>query len=236
MWKKTALGNQVRLIINDEASEIITITRGVAQGNTISPLTFAVVKETVAKWIERKYRRYAIVEIKVKGMDYMDDEVRIADTEEEIRKMATIQNEFVEWSGMRFGIHKCAYWGQEFVRGRGEDVKLANFHKCGEAIPRFAGDEAFKYLGEHKVPASAKTNQKSSLPRGPDDERQEAHEGKRALAKFKVRIVQLDTPRIQKLHYAGKLDFLSQAARPLIEIFCPMNLPPNYIMDEATKI
>ena len=42
-------------------------------------------------------------------MDYMDDEMRIADTEEEIRKMTTIQSEFAEWSGMRFGIHKCAY-------------------------------------------------------------------------------------------------------------------------------
>ena len=71
---------------------------GVAQGNTISPLTFAVVKETVAKWIEHKCRGYAIVGIEVKGMDYMDDEVRIADTEEEIRKMATIQNEFAEWA------------------------------------------------------------------------------------------------------------------------------------------
>ena len=54
MWKKTALGNQMRLIVNGEASDTITITRGVAQGNTISPLTFAVVKETVAKWIERE--------------------------------------------------------------------------------------------------------------------------------------------------------------------------------------
>ena len=51
MWKETALGNQVRLIVNGEASEIITIIWGVAQGNTISLLTFAVVKETVAKRI-----------------------------------------------------------------------------------------------------------------------------------------------------------------------------------------
>ena len=51
MWKETALGNQVRLIVNGEASEIITITQGIAQENTICPLTFTVVKETVAKWI-----------------------------------------------------------------------------------------------------------------------------------------------------------------------------------------
>jgi hypothetical protein len=66
MWNETALGNQVRLIINGEASETITITRGVAQVNTISPLTFAVVKETVAKWIERECRGYAIAGIEVK--------------------------------------------------------------------------------------------------------------------------------------------------------------------------
>ena len=105
-----------------------------------------------------------------------------------------------------------------------------------EAIPQLADYEAFKYLGEHITPASAKADQKPSLPRGPQDVRQEAHEGKRALAKFKVRVPQLHTPRIHKLHFAGKLDFLSQAAMSLIEFFCSMNPPPNYILDDATKI
>lgn len=36
--------------MNDEASELITVVRLVAQGNTIGPLTFAVVKEIVTKW------------------------------------------------------------------------------------------------------------------------------------------------------------------------------------------
>ena len=52
--------------------------------------------------------QYAITRIEMKGMDYMDDEVRVTDTEEEIRRMTTIQSEFAEWSEMRFGIHKCA--------------------------------------------------------------------------------------------------------------------------------
>ena len=137
---------------------------------------------------------------------------------------------------MRFGIHKCAYWGREFVRGRGADVELDDFILCGEAIPQLAGYEAFKYLGEHKAPASAKTNQKPSLPRGPQEAWQEAHEGKWALSNFKARVAQLDTPRIRKLYYAEILDFLSHAARPLIESLCPMNPPPNYILDDATKI
>jgi hypothetical protein len=189
MWKETTLGNQVRLIVNGQASETIMITREVAQGNTISPFTFAVVKKTVAKWIERECRGYEIAEIEVNDMDYMDDEVRIADTEEaEIRKIATIQSEFAEWSGMRFGIHKCAYWALEFVRGRGEDVELDDFNLCGEPIPQLAGYEAFKYLGEHKAPASAKTNQKPAISWAPSGEWREAHEGKRALAKFKARV------------------------------------------------
>lgn len=44
-------------------------------------------------------------------MDYMDDKVRITDTEEDIRKMAEIQSDFVEMTGMKFESHKCAYWG-----------------------------------------------------------------------------------------------------------------------------
>ena len=169
-------------------------------------------------------------------MDYIDDEVRIADTEEEIRKMMTIQSEFAEWAIMHFDIHKCAYWGREFVRGQGAYVVLDDFNLCGEAIPQLTGYEPFKYLGKHKALASAKTNRKPSLPRGPHDASQEAHEGKWSLAKFKARVAQLDTPRIQKPHHAGKLDFLSQAARPLMKIPCPMNPPPNYILDDATMI
>lgn len=95
-----------------------------------------------------------------------------------------------------------------------------------------AGYEAFKYLGEHKAPASSRTTKKPVLP----NTQEEAHEGKKALKKYAARVAQIHTPRIRKLHYAGKLDFLSQAARPLIEILCPMTPPPNYVLDKATMI
>ena len=39
MWKKTVSDNKVWFIVNGEASELITIMRGVAQGNTISPVS-----------------------------------------------------------------------------------------------------------------------------------------------------------------------------------------------------
>lgn len=44
MWKETASGNQMRLIVSGKTSELITIMKGVAQGNIISLLTFAMVK------------------------------------------------------------------------------------------------------------------------------------------------------------------------------------------------
>lgn len=236
MWKETASGNQVRLVINGKATEVITITRGVAQGNTISPLTFAVVKETVAKWIAKECRGYMVAEVEIKGMDYMDDEVRIAGDEATIRKMAEIQSDFATWAGMKFGIHKCAYWGRRFVGKKGQEVILENFNLCNEAIPKLEGTEAFKYLGEHKAPASRVTNSKPTTPRVGEVGGERIHEGQRALEKYKARVAQLATPRIRKLHYAGKLDFLSQAARPLIEVLCPTTPPPNYILDAATRI
>lgn len=49
----------------------------------------------------------------------MDDEVRITDIEDDIRMMAAIQNDFAEWAGMKFRIHKCLYWGRKFVKDRG---------------------------------------------------------------------------------------------------------------------
>lgn len=86
---------------------------------------------------------------------------------------------------MKFGIHKCAYWGRKFVRGRGED-NLRKINICGEAIPLLEGSETFKYLGEHKARALARTNHKPILPRRPNEDRRKVYEGKRALAKFKA--------------------------------------------------
>ena len=83
--------------------------RGVAQGNTIRPLTFAVLRKTVAKWITYKCKGYEIVEIEIKRMDYINDEVCIADSEEDIRKTVEIQSEFADCVGIKFGTHKYAY-------------------------------------------------------------------------------------------------------------------------------
>ena len=118
------------------------------------------------------------------------------ETEEDIRKMMEIQSEFANWAEMKFGYHKCTYWGHNFVRGREEEVTLENFTVCREAISQLEGSEAFKYLGEYKAPASTKTNKKPTLPYGLNEERREVHEGKRALAKYKTRITQLDTQKI----------------------------------------
>jgi len=148
-------------------------------------------------------------------MDYMDDEVRITDTEGDMRKMAQIQSDFAEWSGMKFKIHKCAYWEREFIRHKGQEVTLENFNLCGEAIPKLEVSEAFKYLEEYKAPTFSMTNKKPTLPRGPNGEKVIIHEGKRVLQRYKAQVAQLDAPRIQKPHYAGKLDFLSQATKPL---------------------
>ena len=90
-------------------------------------------------------------------------------------------------------------------------------------IPQLEGYEAFNFLGKHKAPASATTNHKPSLPRGPNQERRRALEDKYVLAKVGK-------------YYAGKLKFLSQAARSLILLLCPMNPPSNYILNEATII
>lgn len=96
MWKERTSENQVRLIVNGDASELIIITGGVAQGNTINPLKFAAVKKTVAKWIAKECRGYSIAGIEIKKINYMDNEVRIADTKEDIQKITEIQSDFIE--------------------------------------------------------------------------------------------------------------------------------------------
>ena len=80
----------------------------------------------------------------------MDDEVRIANTQEEMRKMTRIYSKFAEWTAMRFGGHKCVYFGRKFIQSKREDVVLEDFNLCGEAIPQLEGYEAFKYFGKYK--------------------------------------------------------------------------------------
>lgn len=70
----------------------------------------------VAKRITHKCKGYEIAQIEVKGMKYMDDEVHIANSKEDIRKMVEIQSEFADLAEMKFGIHKCAYWKRDFMR------------------------------------------------------------------------------------------------------------------------
>ena len=99
MWKETGqttLGNQVRLIVNEEASDTITITRGGGPRQHDQPPHLRGRKGNGREWIERECQKYVIAGIEVKGMNYMDDEVRIADTKEEIWMMTTIQSEFAE--------------------------------------------------------------------------------------------------------------------------------------------
>lgn len=117
----------------------------------------------------------------MKSMESLDDEVRIGDTEENIRKIVEIHSEFANWARTKFSIFKCAYWGRNFVRGWGEEITFENFTLCRKTIPQLEGSEAFKYLGEYKAPMSAKTNQKPTLPYKPNKNRWEAHEGKKSL-------------------------------------------------------
>lgn len=119
---------------------------------------------------------------------------------------------------MKFGTHKCTYYAKKFHRDKREEIILNNFKLCGEEILKLVGHKTFKYLREHKASVSSKTNMKPMLP----NLEEEANEGKRVLLKYATRVAQVYTPRIRKLLYAKKLDFLSQTARPLMDIFCPM--------------
>lgn len=48
--------------------------------------------------------KYEIAVIHVKGMGYMDDEIRTSCEEEDIRKMTNYLSESAVWSVMKFGI------------------------------------------------------------------------------------------------------------------------------------
>ena len=72
MWKETGqttLGNQVRLIVNEEASDTITITRGGGPRQHDQPPHLRGRKGNGREWIERKCRKYAIARIELKGMN-----------------------------------------------------------------------------------------------------------------------------------------------------------------------
>jgi hypothetical protein len=102
--------------------------------------------------------------------------------------------------------------GRDIVRGQGEEVELENFTLYGEVIRQLKEMRGIQVRWRVQSLASAKTKQKLSLPCGPNEKIHETHKGKQALAKYKARVTKLDSPRIQKLHYIWKLDFLSQAA------------------------
>lgn len=54
MLKQTKNDNQIKVIMNGNASELMIIIKGVIHDNTIRSLKFVVVKETVAKLISKE--------------------------------------------------------------------------------------------------------------------------------------------------------------------------------------
>ena len=117
--------------------------RGIFQGDSLSPLLFALCMIPLTKIVRKAKAGYMLDNIKVNHLLFMDDLKLFAKNEKELDSLVSTVQFFSRDIGMEFGLKKCGV--TVLKRGKlrkKEGIQLVN----GETIKE-VGREGYKYLG-----------------------------------------------------------------------------------------
>lgn len=93
-------------------TDTIAITKGIFQGDSLSPLLFCLAVNPLSFMLKKENRGYVIsrsTKMKLTHLFYMDDLKLYAANELELQNQLEIVKEFSKDIGMEFGLEKCAY-------------------------------------------------------------------------------------------------------------------------------
>jgi hypothetical protein len=98
------------LNINNIKGEDFSISRGVRQGDTLSPLLFIITLNGLLDWIEKEPEGYTMMQgLKVGTIAYCDDLVLIAPSKKDTKKLFNKLKTFCKWAGLEINPKKSAY-------------------------------------------------------------------------------------------------------------------------------
>lgn len=145
-WIATTRGCSIHIKSGRNFSPRIPVTRGVAQGNTNSALTFNTIKNTVNLWVNHECVGYRLYGTSVPDLSYVDDEALLSDDFGDLQAMIRIHEQWSEYAALQYDVTKCAFICEEYWANRILSPRH-NVLLCGQEIPQLAQDEKYRHLG-----------------------------------------------------------------------------------------
>lgn len=145
-WIDSTQGCSVHIKSGRNLSPLIHVTRGVAQGNTNSALTFNTIKNTVNLWMNHECVGYQLYDTSIPDLSFVDDEALLSGSIVDMQAMLHIHEQWSEYASLRYDDTKCAFLCEEFWVGRILSPRH-NVLLCGQEIPQLAQGEKYRHLG-----------------------------------------------------------------------------------------
>ena len=145
-WIDSTRGCSVHIKSGRNLSPRIHVTRGVAQGNTNSALTFNTIKNTVNLWVNHECVGYRLYDTSIPDLSYVDDEALLSGSIVDMQAMLRIHEQWSEYASLRYDVTKCAFICEEFWAGRILSPRH-NVLLCGQEIPQLTQGETYRHLG-----------------------------------------------------------------------------------------
>ena len=142
MYKKA----KGRVRLNGRESNTFEWTKGLKQGDSLSPLLFNLIMDQITKDSNNELRQkktnigyYHLQPIYVQALTYADDVVLIGDTEEKLQQIVTTWAKNLEKKNLKINAEKCKHITKGKEQERRPNIMIGS--KELECV------EQFKYLG-----------------------------------------------------------------------------------------
>lgn len=145
-WIDSTRGCSIHIKSGRNLSPRIPVSRGVAQGNTNSALTFNTVKNTVNLWVNHECVGYPLYGTSVPDLSYVDDEALLSGDFNDLQAMIRIHEKWSNYASLKYDAKKCALLCEEYgmrqIRSPPRKVLL-----CGQEIQQLFQGETYRHLG-----------------------------------------------------------------------------------------
>jgi len=146
-------GTRGRIMTDSGDTEWFPITRGVRQGDVISPYLFLMFINPLLEYIQTGTKGYRVSQTKtspsetllttaVSNLAFADDIALISDSYDEMKVMARVASDFFTHYGMELSATKSAYTEKCYDGQHHESPVLQ-----GKYVPKLEPNQSYKYLG-----------------------------------------------------------------------------------------
>ena len=148
LWEQTVMDNHIHVRGRGCLSARAHVRHGIAQGNTISPITNIVFADTSNKWVEKKILGAPVFGIQCPGVAFVDDTLGMTDNEAEFKKLLAIviYDKWATYANIVYNPRKSAMMAAHFANGR-KVVPRVRWKLQGHSYENSTADFQYPYFG-----------------------------------------------------------------------------------------